>query len=112
MTADTALASMTGYGSASAESGRYRVTVRVRSVNHRNLNLAVKIPESYRHAEQALRGLLKERLTRGHVDLTVELECLLSPTTSVALVASHPGLPLGAGGATAVSTRGVLEPHP
>lgn len=85
MTADTALASMTGYGSASAESGRYRVTVRMRSVNHRNLNLAVKIPESYRHAEQALRGLLKERLTRGHVDLTAELECLLSPTTSVAL---------------------------
>jgi len=33
-------------------------------------------------------------------------------TASVAAVASHPGLPLGAGGAAAVSTRGVLEPHP
>ena len=35
-----------------------------------------------------------------------------STTSVVAFVASHPGLPLGARGATAVSTRGVLEPHP
>ena len=52
MTVDTALASMTGYGSASAESERYRVTVRMRSVNHRNLDLAVKVPESYRHRSE------------------------------------------------------------
>ena len=36
------LASMTGFGTASAENGRYRVTVELRSVNHRGLDLVVR----------------------------------------------------------------------
>jgi len=49
-------------------------TLTIKSVNHRFLDLQFRLPSSCDGLEIQLRRLLKERLRRGHVDLTLQLE--------------------------------------
>jgi uncharacterized protein (TIGR00255 family) len=73
------LASMTGFGTASGDNGRYRVTVELRSVNHRGLDVVIRTKEVCRAAEPELRAMLKERLHRGRVEVTVNAEPVSAP---------------------------------
>jgi uncharacterized protein (TIGR00255 family) len=66
--------SMTGFGTASGDNARYRVTVELRTVNHRGLDLVLRLKESCRAAEPELRAMLKEKLHRGRVEMTVNAE--------------------------------------
>ncbi len=68
--------SMTGFGQAMAESSSRRIQVTLRAVNHRFLDLVVRLPEECREREVGLQRLLGERLERGRVELTVELSPL------------------------------------
>jgi uncharacterized protein (TIGR00255 family) len=66
--------SMTGYGHAEEEGPRYRVRVTLRSVNHRYLDAVVRLKDEQRSSETSLRELLAERLSRGRVDVGVDVE--------------------------------------
>lgn len=61
--------SMTGFGEGTAESERLEVVVTLRSVNHRFLDLALRVPEDYRSLESSLAQRLRESLGRGRVEL-------------------------------------------
>ena len=65
--------SMTGYGSADAsENGRF-VSVELKTVNHRYLDIAFRMPKSLVYMEDALRQMLNNSaLKRGHVEVRVE----------------------------------------
>jgi len=65
--------SMTGYAAAAAETPRGRLSVELRSVNARFLDLQFRIAEELRALEPALRELLANRLARGKVDCRVFL---------------------------------------
>ncbi len=65
--------SMTGFGQASGENPRFRVTVTLRGVNHRFLDLSMRLREELRREEPALRELLSGRLWRGRVEVSVEV---------------------------------------
>jgi uncharacterized protein (TIGR00255 family) len=71
----SAIYSMTGYanlrGSVREE---LAFTLTVKSVNHRFLDLQFRLPPSCDGLEIQLRRMLKERLRRGHIDLTLQLE--------------------------------------
>lgn len=76
------LHSMTGFGRAAGENGRYRVAVTAWSVNHRHLDLALRLPDLLRPEEQRLRRLLARRLQRGRVEMRFAVEPLSgSPVT-------------------------------
>lgn len=65
--------SMTGFATLAIEAdGGARLTIK--SVNHRFLDLALRLPPGCDELEMRLRRLLKERIRRGHVDLTIALE--------------------------------------
>jgi uncharacterized protein (TIGR00255 family) len=81
-TAGGAVSSMTGFGSSSGDNGRYRVTVELRSVNHRGLDLVLRLKDICRAAEPELRAMLKDRLHRGRVELTVNAEPVSSAEQS------------------------------
>jgi uncharacterized protein (TIGR00255 family) len=68
--------SMTGYAQARAEHDGRSLRVSVRSVNHRFLDLRVRLPEGYDMFEPALRQLVRDRIRRGHLELTVHMEAL------------------------------------
>lgn len=71
---DRPVSSMTGYGRAIGESPEGRVTVEVRSLNHRYLEVFVRAPRSIMCLEPEIRKLVKDRISRGKVELFISLE--------------------------------------
>lgn len=64
--------SMTGFGRASGTVGdRYSVTVSTRSVNHKYLELSIRLPEWLWELDAVIRSAAAESFTRGKVDITV-----------------------------------------
>ncbi len=68
--------SMTGFGQASAENERFRATVTLRGVNHRFLDLSMRLRDEFRREEPALREMLSSRLWRGRVEVSVEIAAI------------------------------------
>src|SRR5829696_763705 len=66
--------SMTGYGAAEGEVAGARVTVELRSVNHRFFNPSLKLPPAYARWENDVREALRRRLGRGHVTLSAHVD--------------------------------------
>ena len=66
--------SMTGFGRAELEENERRFTVEIKSVNHRYLDVNIKMPKKLNFFESAIRNLLKEYIQRGKVDLFITLE--------------------------------------
>jgi uncharacterized protein (TIGR00255 family) len=68
------LKSMTGYAQAQATGHGWTIRVSVRSVNHRFLDLHLRLPEGFEALEPRLRQAVRGRIRRGHVDLTLRYE--------------------------------------
>lgn len=66
--------SMTGFGTGTAAVGAVTLTVELRAVNHRFLDVALKMPSALASFEIDVRNLLKERVARGRVSCSVQLE--------------------------------------
>lgn len=65
---------MTGYAQARREQSGWAVRVSVKSVNHRFLDLKLRLPEGFDLYELRLRQAVRERIHRGHVDINVNVE--------------------------------------
>ncbi|MBB6449354.1 uncharacterized protein (TIGR00255 family) [Geomicrobium halophilum] len=65
--------SMTGYGYAEETYGKERVSVEIKSVNHRFLDVSFHLPATLRRLEEEARKIVSERALRGKVDITVTL---------------------------------------
>ena len=68
------LQSMTGYGNADGMVGSHRLSVEVRSVNHRFFTPSIKLPPALTRMETDVRELLRRHVTRGHVTLSLRIE--------------------------------------
>lgn len=66
-----AIRSMTGFAQARAEKDGWTIRVNLRSVNHRFLDVHLRLPEGFEPFEIRIRQALRDRLRRGHVDLTL-----------------------------------------
>jgi len=65
--------SMTGYGEASGRNARRSVTVALKAVNHRFLDVQLRLGDELRASEAALRELLARELVRGRIEARVEV---------------------------------------
>ena len=70
------LLSMTGFGKAVALSATKRITVEIKSLNSKQMDLNVRIPYAYREKELDIRTLVSGALERGKADLTVSSETI------------------------------------
>lgn len=75
-TNENALRSMTGFGKAEVQTANKKVTVEVKSLNSKQLDLNVRMPSLYREKELDMRGWLTERIQRGKADVLVYYESL------------------------------------
>ena len=66
--------SMTGFGRSIFESDEITMTVEVRSLNSKNLELNLRLPYSYRSLEDELRSIIKPQLLRGKVDVSLSVK--------------------------------------
>lgn len=68
--------SMTGFGKGVREIDGKRITVEIRSLNSKQLDLNVKLPTSYRDSEFEIRSIISKALVRGKVDVYINLELI------------------------------------
>ena len=66
--------SMTGFGRAELCLEERRILCTVKSINHRYLELSLRMPDALREFEPDLRALCRERLKRGKIDLQIEFK--------------------------------------
>ena len=66
--------SMTGFGRGEYADEASKVTVEIRAVNHRYLDIYVKMPRKYSFAEESIKAAVKEKLFRGKVEVSVTVD--------------------------------------
>jgi len=66
--------SMTGFGRCEVSEENRKITVEMKSVNHRFLDVNIKMPKKLNFFEASIRNLLKEYMQRGKVDLFITFE--------------------------------------
>jgi len=77
--------SMTGFTSVTREDERATITVTIRALNHRYLDLQLRIPQSIAAIEGEVRGLVGKHVARGRVELSVSLQLRQTPGVEVEL---------------------------
>jgi uncharacterized protein (TIGR00255 family) len=77
--------SMTGFASLTHEDERATIGVTVKTVNHRFLDVQLRMPQSLAESEPRIRALLQKRLARGRVEvaITVQLRTVPAPTVEL-----------------------------
>lgn len=73
---------MTGFGRGCASSESKKITVEVKSLNSKQLDLQMRLPSSLRECEVTLRSSVAARLERGKAEVSVSIENILSATQS------------------------------
>ena len=66
--------SMTGFGRCEAVTDECKISVEIKAVNHRYLDLSIKMPKKFNYFEAAMRTLLKDYIQRGKVDVFITYE--------------------------------------
>ena len=66
--------SMTGFGRSELVTEECKLSVEIKAVNHRYLDLSIKMPKKFNYFEAAMRNLLKEYIQRGKVDVFITYE--------------------------------------
>ena len=81
--AESPLRSMTGFAQASVQEEGFSLSVSLRSVNHRTLDLHLNLPDQLGHLEPALRREVAAFRPRGHLQIRVSLERAAAATPAV-----------------------------
>lgn len=66
--------SMTGFGRFETVTDEYKISVEMKAVNHRYLDLSIKMPKKFNFFEAGIRNLLKNYIQRGKVDVFISYE--------------------------------------
>jgi uncharacterized protein (TIGR00255 family) len=75
--------SMTGFASISREDDRAAMAVTIRSLNHRHLDLQLRVPQSVAEIESDIRTLVGRHVARGRVELSLSLQLRQPPSLEV-----------------------------
>ena len=75
--------SMTGFAAVARDEELAAISVTVRAVNHRYLDVQVRLPTLLAELESTLRGVVQQRLARGRVEVSVNLQLRRSPRVEV-----------------------------
>ncbi len=74
--------SMTGYGKSVLQLPTKKITIELKSLNSKNLDLNARMPSIYREKELAIRKILADKLTRGKVDFSIYVETTAEDTST------------------------------
>lgn len=65
---------MTGFGKKTVEIGSKKVVIEIKSLNCKQLDLNLRLPNLYKEKEMEIRAMVKETLDRGKVDMNISIE--------------------------------------
>jgi uncharacterized protein (TIGR00255 family) len=66
--------SMTGYGKAVAETPQKKITIEIKSLNSKQLDLNTKLPWLYKEKEPEIRNMVSQKLDRGKIDFSIYID--------------------------------------
>ena len=66
--------SMTGYGRGEYNNGKKSVIIEIKAVNHRYCDIYVKMPRRYSFAEERIKGIVRDALKRGKIEVSVSVD--------------------------------------
>ncbi|MBD5226228.1 MAG: YicC family protein [Bacteroidales bacterium] len=75
------LLSMTGFGNATVECPTKKITIDIKSLNSKQLDLSARVPAGYRMLEAEIRSIVQATLERGKVELNMSVESLTTDTS-------------------------------
>jgi uncharacterized protein (TIGR00255 family) len=75
--------SMTGYGKAIAETPQRKITIEIKSLNSKQLDLSTKLPWRYKEKEPEIRNLISQKLDRGKIDFSIFFDMLDDESVTV-----------------------------
>ena len=64
--------SMTGFGKGVSQTGNYTITVYAKSLNHRYLDISLRIPKRYTFLEEKIRKFVSQNFKRGKIDIQIK----------------------------------------
>lgn len=79
------ITSMTGFAAATREDERATVSVTIRAVNHRHLDLQLRMPASLSGLEGDIRSLVAKHVVRGRIEIAVSVQARQAPAVEVEL---------------------------
>lgn len=65
---------MTGYGKAIAETAQKKITIEIKSLNSKQLDINTRLPWLYKEKELEIRNMLSQKLERGKIDLSINFD--------------------------------------
>jgi len=74
---------MTGYGSAKGTVAGFAITIELRSVNNRYLDLGIKLPRGFLFAESEIKNYIQKKVSRGKLDFFLTLDSAESDQTRI-----------------------------
>lgn len=77
--------SMTGFGRGEYTDGKRNIIVEIKSVNHRYSDISVKMPRRYGFAEDKIKNTVKEKLSRGKIDVSIIVENITENDVNIKL---------------------------
>ena len=77
--------SMTGYGEGAAQGRWVKVLVQVRTLNHRHLDVQLRVPREYLSFEEDLRKVIRQKISRGRIEVFVTRSFLKGQTRALEL---------------------------
>jgi uncharacterized protein (TIGR00255 family) len=84
--------SMTGYGKAVAETPNKKITIEIKSLNSKQLDLNTRVPWLYKEKEPEIRNIISQKLDRGKIDLNINFDLLdqeIIPVINKAVVKNY-----------------------
>ena len=77
--------SMTGFGRAQKTVEDFDITVEIKSVNHKYFEFSARVPRNYSFLEEQLKSFLKERISRGKIEVYVTIENTSSDAVEISV---------------------------
>jgi len=77
--------SMTGFGRGEYSDGKRNYTVEIKSVNHRYADIQVRMSRRYMFAEDTIKNIVKDHISRGKVDVSLTVDCITESDIKVEL---------------------------
>ena len=99
--------SMTGFASATGEAEHATMTVTIRAVNHRHLDLQLRVPQALAEGETRIRSSVQRRIGRGRVELAVNVQ--YRHTASVEVEFNEPLAVALAAALESARSRGIIQ---
>ena len=67
------ICSMTGFGRSKVESDTFQITVEMKSVNHRFLEMSIRLPKQMTVFEDKIRKIIAQQVRRGRIEVSISI---------------------------------------